>query len=303
VSTFRSGDLDSSSLIVHDNLWGTAEEDVLRRDFTINALFYDPTTKTILDYVGGCEDLQNRLLRTIGEPSVRFKQDPVRMIRMLKFRARFDLDFDLKAEKALHNCKEEILKSAPARLLEEFFKMLESGHSCKFFELMGDSGFLEILFPCFHHFFYGPMGEIAYQHLKIIDEFHLKELQLKNAEPLDRSLLIAVLVFPILEQELLTLTADRQSPLSIGDIIHLSETLLQGIDTSSFAHFPKKIFYTCHMISVNQFRLVPLQGRPKFHARFTHTEEFDLALQFLALRSKINPALKESYLEWKKLYS
>lgn len=297
VSTFRAGDLESSSLIVHDNRFGSAVEDVLRRDFTINALFYDPTTRSVLDYVGGYQDLQKGLLRVIGDPVSRFKQDPVRMLRMLKFKARLGFEIEHKAEKSLRTCLDEILKSAPARLLEEFFKMLESGHSCHFFELMGEYGFLDILFPCFHHFFYGPSGKTAYHYLKVIDDFHQR-----HHEPLDRGLLIAALVFPILEQELITLSSDRQSPLSMGDIIHLSETLLKGIDTSSFAHFPKKMFYCCHMISVNQYRLAPLQGRPKFHARFAHAEDFDLSLQFLAIRSKVHHDLKEIYTEWKAIH-
>ena len=125
VSTFRTGDTEGSSLIVRDNIWGTPEEDVLRRDFTINALFYDPTTHTVLDYIGGYPDLQHKLLRTIGDPIARFKQDPVRMLRLLKFQARFGFSIDPKSERATHICKEEILKSAPARILEEIFKMLE----------------------------------------------------------------------------------------------------------------------------------------------------------------------------------
>ena len=297
VSTFRTGDVENAALIVHDNRWGTAEDDVLRRDFTINALFYDPTTRTVLDYVGGYEDTQHRLLRCIGDSTVRFRQDPVRMIRLIKFRARFGFEIEHKAEKALHSCREEILKSAPARVLEEMFKMLESGHSQRFFELMAEFSFLDVLFPCFHHFFCSHTGEIAYTYLKAIDEFHLKH---SASAPLNRALLMSCLVFPILEQELITLSSDRQTPISIGDIIHLSQTLLQGIDTSSFAHFPKKILAATHFIITSQFRLTPFKGRPKFHSRVTHSEEFDLAMQFLAVRAKINPEVKELYIEWKK---
>ena len=82
VSTFRSGDNEGGSLIVHDNEWGTPEEDVLRRDFTINGLFYDPSNHTVIDYVGGWNDIQKKVLRTIGNAHYRFRQDPVRMIRL-----------------------------------------------------------------------------------------------------------------------------------------------------------------------------------------------------------------------------
>jgi poly(A) polymerase len=109
VATFRSGD-NESDLIIRDNQWGSEEEDVLRRDFTINGLCYDPTTRTIIDYVGGWEDIHKKLLRSIGDPRVRFKQDPVRMIRLLKFRARIAFEIEEDSKKALLECRDELLK-------------------------------------------------------------------------------------------------------------------------------------------------------------------------------------------------
>ncbi len=297
VSTFRAGDPSSSTLILRDNRWGTAEEDVLRRDFTINALFYDPTTHTVLDYVGGYQDIHHKLLRTIGDPQVRFKQDPVRMIRLLKFRARFGFEVEHKCEHALHSCQEEILKSAPARVLEEIFKMLESGYAENFFQLMAKTSFLEILFPCFHHFFTGPAQDIAYTYLNIVDNIH------RHSETtLDRAELFASLVFPILEQELIALSEDRQMPLSYGDIVHLSHSLMRGITTSSFAHFPKKIVALAHYIMTMQYRLTPHSGKPRFHSRFSSPQDFRLALNFLNIRSQINTDLQEIYLSWKKAH-
>ncbi len=298
VSTFRAaGDLDSSSLIVRDNRWGSAEEDVMRRDFTVNALFYDPTTRSVLDYVGGCEDIAHKILRTIGEPSSRFKQDPVRMIRLLKFQARLGFEIEPKTVKALHHCREEIVKSAPERILEEVFRMMETRYSKRFFELMGESGFLDILFPCFHHFFYGHQGKQAFDFLSAIDHLHAT-----RAEPLDRVCLLAALAYPILEQELLTLSQDRQNPLGMGDIISLSESLLRGIDTSSFAHFPKKLLAQTHSLLVNQFRLKPLKGNPKFHSRFANHYEFQQALDFFELRSMVDTELHELHSSWKKAH-
>lgn len=295
VSTFRAGDIETSSLILQDNRWGSAEEDVLRRDFTINALFYEPTTHEVLDYVDGYQDIQDKLLRTVGEARLRFKQDPVRMIRLLKFHARFGFAIDHKCEVALKQCKEEIVKSAPARILEEFLKMLESGSSCPFFTLCHRYDFLEILFPCFHHFFSGPAAEIALNYLRAIDDAQKTE----NA-PLDRGLLVAALVFPILEQELITLTDDRQGPLTFGEIVNLSHSLFRGISTSSFTHFPKKMVTTAHFISVLQYRLAPLKGQPRFNSRFPSHDDFVLALQFLKLRSILHPELKELYTAWKQ---
>jgi poly(A) polymerase len=293
-ATFRAGDIDSSALIVQDNRFGTAQDDVMRRDFTINALFYDPTTRSILDYVGGLEDIKSRLLRTIGEPHLRFRQDPVRMIRLLKFKARFGFAIDPKAEHAMHSCLEEILKSAPARILEEMFKMLESGAAAPFFKLMAQYGFLELLFPCFFHFL--ASSEHNFRFLKVIDEHHAT-----HPEKLDRTLLLLALIFPILEQELITLREDRGQPLSYGDIYHLSETLAQGIATSSFCHFPKRLLYVTHIMAAAQFRLTPLAGPPKFGGRFIHSRDSELAVQFLGLRAKVDHELLPIYTEWKRL--
>ena len=118
VATFRAGETGTAELIVRDNVWGTEEEDVLRRDFTINGLFYNPESGEVIDYVGGYPDLEKRILRTIGEPEVRFSQDPVRMIRLLKFCARFNFEIERPTFEALLNCKKEILKSSSARVLE-----------------------------------------------------------------------------------------------------------------------------------------------------------------------------------------
>lgn len=296
VSTFRSGDPEHSALIVQDNRWGSAEEDVLRRDFTINALFYDPTTHSVLDYVGGYPDLVERTLRSIGDPILRFRQDPVRMIRLLKFRARFAFEVDPKCERALKICKEEIVKSAPARILEEMFKMLESGASAPFFKLMYEWDFLEILFPCFHHFFSGKKADLAYKYLKTIDSMQ-KEL----GKPLDRSVLLAALVFPILEQECLTLMQDRQMALRQSDIVHLSHSLLRGISMSSFTHFPKKIIAITHYINMLQYRLTPLQGSARFAKRLGSHFEVGLAMQLFDIRTHVYPELKELYADWTKV--
>jgi poly(A) polymerase len=132
VSTFRAGE-SSDDLILRDNVWGSEQEDVLRRDFTINGLFYDPENHVVIDYVGGWDDIKKHTIRTIGDAEIRFKQDPVRMIRLFKFQARFGFHVDAETKKALLKNRQEIVKSSPARVLEEVFMMLESNASEAFF--------------------------------------------------------------------------------------------------------------------------------------------------------------------------
>src|SRR6476660_8316909 len=114
-------------LIHRDNTFGTPEEDAFRRDFTINALFYDIATYSIIDYVGGLKDLENRLIRSIGDPGTRFLEDPVRMLRAVVFAARLDFTIDEPILEAMDVHRHEIGRAAPARLMEEYFKILRSG--------------------------------------------------------------------------------------------------------------------------------------------------------------------------------
>jgi poly(A) polymerase len=120
---------ERSRLIHRDNTYGTPEEDAFRRDFTVNALFYDIGTFAIIDYVGGLEDLERRLIRCIGDPSVRFVEDPVRMLRAVVLAARLQFTIDEPILDAITVHRHEIARSAPARLMEEFYKILRSGHA------------------------------------------------------------------------------------------------------------------------------------------------------------------------------
>ncbi len=118
-------------MIHRDNTFGTPEEDAFRRDFTINALFYDIGTYSIIDYVNGLEDLRGRVIRSIGDPEVRFLEDPVRMLRAVVLSARLDFDIDPPVVEAIETHRHEIARSAPPRLLEEYFKILRSGSAEK----------------------------------------------------------------------------------------------------------------------------------------------------------------------------
>ena len=297
VSTFRAGDTSSSSLIIHDNRWGSEEEDVLRRDFTMNALFYDPKEEVILDYVGGLEDIKKGLLRTIGEPDLRFKQDPVRMIRLLKFQARFGFRCDEKAIQAIDSCRDEITKSAQARVLEELLKMLESGRAEAFFILLTEYGFTDLILPCLHHFFSShETKNIATAYLRAADELVLQPYHLN-----DRATLLSALIFPILEQEVFTLCEDRRMMLPLRDIMHLTETLLKGVCASSFVQFPKRLLCSVFLTVTNQFRLTPLKGDPKFNARFSSREDFKTSLDFLKLRCLVDPKLGHFLERWEKI--
>ena len=296
VSTFRSGD-NENDLIVHDNSWGTPEEDVLRRDFTINGLFYDPSTHTVIDYVGGWDDIHKRILKTIGEPVRRFRQDPVRMLRLLKFQARYNFEVEKETQAALLSCQSELLKSSPARILEEIFRMLESGYSSPFFALLQKTGLIEHIFPCLTHFMEGKYGKEMHNYLHMADELN------KNCtKTLDRSILTCSLLFSILERELKTQYIDKGLMPHIGEIMMVTSTLIKAFVTSSFSHFPKRNSHAMNYILSTQYRLTPLTGKRHPKPKLLHNKEFKLALAFLRIRAMVNPALQETYNYWLHQY-
>ena len=134
-------------LIQRDNSYGTPEEDAFRRDFTVNALFYDIGTFAIIDYVGGLQDLDARLIRSIGDPDVRFLEDPVRMLRAVVLAARLQFTIDEPVLDAISTHAHEIAQSAPARLIEEFYKILRSGHAEEAFRQLRATGLLREMAP------------------------------------------------------------------------------------------------------------------------------------------------------------
>src|SRR5438093_11035009 len=118
---------EGEQLIHHDNTFGTPEEDAFRRDFTINALFYDIATFSVIDYVGGLEDLRAGVVRSIGDPEVRLREDPVRMLRAVALAARLNFTIDPPVVDAIRALRHEIARSSPPRMLEEYYKILRAG--------------------------------------------------------------------------------------------------------------------------------------------------------------------------------
>lgn len=138
---------DRAHLHFRDNTFGTPEQDAFRRDFTVNALFYDIATFSIIDYTGGLADLEARVIRSIGDPDVRFAEDPVRMLRAIVLAARLDFVVDPAVVDAIRRHAGLIAGASPARLLDEFFKILRSGASERAFHQLAEVGLLEHIAP------------------------------------------------------------------------------------------------------------------------------------------------------------
>ncbi|MDQ7075512.1 MAG: polynucleotide adenylyltransferase PcnB [Gammaproteobacteria bacterium] len=154
VATFRAshrdgedGRTDAGGRIMRDNVFGDIAEDALRRDFSVNALYYDIKDYSIHDYAGGMADVSARLLRLIGDPVTRYKEDPVRMLRAVRFAAKLDFEIAPEASDPIADLASELGEIPPARLFEEVLKLFHSGHAVKSLELLHDYYLLDYLFP------------------------------------------------------------------------------------------------------------------------------------------------------------
>lgn len=291
VSTFRTGEM-TGDLITQDNVWGTEQEDVLRRDFTINGLFYDPEEHAVIDYIGGWEDIQKGILHTIGDPEVRFKQDPVRMIRLLKFQARFHFTISKEVENGVQACLSEISKSSPARVLEEMFRMMESCASSRFFELMLESGLMERLFPALTVAFRGPQGKKMLRYLEACDAINKQSAKF----PIERSVLTSALIFPLLEEAI----ANEGPNLHLGDILGITSAQIRDTILASFYHFPRRISGIMSYVLSMQYRLTPLKAKKQHPSRLFRIREFPMALRLLKIRAMVNPELQNTYISWRE---
>jgi poly(A) polymerase len=182
----------SDLMIRHDNTFGTPEEDAFRRDFTINALFYDIATFSIIDYVGGLQDLRDGLVRSIGDPRQRFQEDPVRMLRAVSFAARLGFRLDPPVVDAIHEHADLIATASPARLIEEYYKVLRSGAAEKTFRLMADLGLLQAITPELHR---GEQEEALWHALADLDRY--RQRFDTTPEHLTNPLLLGTLLVPL----------------------------------------------------------------------------------------------------------
>ncbi len=230
-------------LITHDNVFGTAEQDARRRDFTINGLFYDVTEGRVIDYVRGRRDLDKREIRTIGDPEVRMREDPVRILRAVRFAAKLNLDIESRTYAAVEGAVEDLPRCAPARLLEETFRLIRGGVAAPTLRMLGALDALKILLPPVDTYLRqnGRQGEKTfYAFAEALDR------RVGLGAPLDDAILLATLLVPI----------SRAAPQPEGQdggrpsVAHAIEELLAGFVQS--ARLPRRIAERCRMLLLAQ---------------------------------------------------
>ncbi|HTL27481.1 MAG TPA: polynucleotide adenylyltransferase PcnB [Burkholderiales bacterium] len=151
--------VDETGRVLRDNVFGTQEEDARRRDFTINALFYDPAQDELIDYHGGLGDLKKRVLRMIGDPETRYREDPVRMLRAVRLAGKLGLSIDQDTRAPIRRLAELLEQVPPPRLFDEMLKLLLSGHASACLRQLRDEGLHKGVLPLLDVILDQPLGE------------------------------------------------------------------------------------------------------------------------------------------------
>jgi len=164
VSTFRAAHdadtlKDEHGRVLRDNVWGSIEEDAARRDFTMNALYYDPTNEVVLDFHNGVQDIQRKTLRMIGDPRARYREDPVRMLRAVRLSAKLGLRLDPQVQAPIRDMADLIDNVPAARLFDEMLKLLFSGHAVECVKRLRADGLHHGLLPLLDVILEQPLGE------------------------------------------------------------------------------------------------------------------------------------------------
>ncbi|MBV6803492.1 polynucleotide adenylyltransferase PcnB [Xanthomonas campestris pv. lawsoniae] len=217
VATFRanvddgSGDreLDNGRL-VRDNVYGTIEDDAIRRDFTCNALYYAIEDFSVRDYCGGFEDVQARLMKLIGDPELRYQEDPVRMLRAVRLAAKLNFDIEAGTAEPIPRLAGLLSEAAPARLFEEILKLFLSGHGVASFEGLERYGLLGVLFP--ESAAALKSNRSGALRVMVLEGLRNTDARVANDEPVSPAFLFALLLWPAFCRTLMALQAQGVQP-------------------------------------------------------------------------------------------
>lgn len=302
VATFRGigeeGNADRHVVdgrIVRDNVYGTIEEDAIRRDFRVNALYYDIADFSVRDYVGGMADLEKKELHLIGEPELRYREDPVRMLRAVRLAAKLGFRIDESAERPFARLGQLLCEAAPARLFDESLKLFLSGHGLAGFHELDRSGLLQFVFPSTAKALRRPSG----------DEFRrLVECGLANTDQRVRAgksvtpaFLFAVLLWgPVRDRAERAIAAG-------GDVPHAWSNAAEAIVLEQAARvaIPRRFSLVMEEIWALQPRFE--QRVKKRVLRLLAHPRFRAAYDFLVVRSEADPALVELARWWEQAQS
>ena len=292
VATFRAAgraDVNQQGRIIADNTYGSIEEDAFRRDFTANALFYDPDAKQVLDLVNGRQDIDAKLLRVIGDPNLRFREDPVRMLRVVRLATKLDFEIEQQAKDAVYRLGHLLSAVPPARLFDEMLKLFHGGFALQTFKSLRDYGLFQYMFP---------LTEKALRDESLDTFSNLVQCALQNTDDRINSgksvtpaFLYAVFLWGPMRKLSRQIELDGLLP-KVAHEVAVKDTVISQLQYTSI---PKRFGYPMRDIWNLQYRFYRKRGKQVFRL-YQHTR-FRAAYDFLCLRASAGEPVDE-LCEW-----
>lgn len=289
-ATFRQNSQTVGEIIEHaaegpleDNTFGTPKTDAYRRDFTVNGLFYDIRDFSVIDWVGGVKDIKKKIIRAIGDPEIRFQEDPVRMMRAVKFSSRLGFRIEkhtMAAMKKYHAC---ILNASVPRVCEEVFRLFPYGCSCEAFRLMYETGLLGDLLPELSMYIASSGGKSSptFKYLKVLDDY--EKMMAEKGFEVSNAIRAAVLM-----------TGLYKSEKKEGAGRRVMQTMMNSLK------IPKAVYFTAVLLleSSKRFSVSPAKGK----SRFIYNRDFLDALDYNRIVARAEKRSEETLNAWADLY-
>lgn len=307
VATFRASgngqatDIDrehdlASGRILRDNVYGSIDEDIWRRDFTVNALYYNIADYSVWDYTGGMEDVAARRLRLIGDPDTRYREDPVRMLRAIRFAAKLDFSIHESTAEPIPRLA-PLLRDVPAaRLFDEVLKLFQSGHAVRSFELLNEFGLLEYVFPA-------TTAKLRERDGDAVREFIVRGLTSTDSRvvedlPITPMFLYAVMLWPSIRDLAARFMQRDELPRAAALAEACHQVMLQQQACTSV---PKRYSVPMREVLALQHRFRNRKGVRA--ARFLGHKRFRAAYDFMVLRASCGEEDEETAAWWTDIQS
>lgn len=266
--------------------YGSPAEDSVRRDFTVNALFYNISDFSVIDYVGGIDDLRDGIIRTIGIADERYLEDPVRMLRALEYGVRLDFALEDETREAIERCRESIQDASPARLTYELFEGLRSGSAAGIISAWHEAGLFELAFPGL-----GCDSEKTTEVLRAVDD------GVANGASFADSSLIGAFYLARFHDLLDAMTADEKKLDNAELLIELKAML---DPTAAAMHLSNHTVHLLHqgLFTITKLRRSPDRGRQVL--KLVRQDYFQVAWDLFGLSAQVELSDRESYRAWNR---
>ncbi|MFM2588871.1 polynucleotide adenylyltransferase PcnB [Vibrio sp. TBV020] len=300
VATFRGHHQEPSKnvsqqskegMLLRDNVYGTIDEDAERRDFTVNAMYYNIGDYSIHDYAGGNEDLEDKLIRLLGDPETRYREDPVRMLRAIRFAVKLDFDIEEDTAAPIEDMATLLQDIPAARLYEESLKMLQSGHGLETYHLMREYNLFQQLFPTIAEFFTEEYDSPTEQMLDLV--LDSTDQRIEEGKRINPAFMFAAMLWYPLQEKAKQLMETRK--LAYYDAIMEASNYVLDDQVRTIA-IPRRHTATIREIWQLQLRMPRRNGKRAF--RLMELNKFRAGFDFLEMRGEIEQGEVQELAKW-----